>query len=186
MLSSGTVLFRRFRCLEVSPSSWRQRTVETRPLLDRAQQDQSGCPDMKARALLVMEAGIHPVFIEPWQEGLARATQSLSAAAVCLWAQDSSNLRLWEMRPYLGSSDASGLSLQPPYRCPEMRTLLGLPRYVLLAERLGYVVNVVEPWEICAKWPDGKMSGTGCTCRHMPTERPALHAGRQKLEGKAD
>lgn len=23
--------------------------------------------------------------------------------------------------------------------------------YVLLAERLGYVVNVVEPWEICAK-----------------------------------
>ncbi|CAE7397644.1 unnamed protein product, partial [Symbiodinium necroappetens] len=55
----------------------------------------------EARALLVMEAGIHPVFI------------------------DSSNLRLWEMRPY-----------------------------VLLAERLGYVVNVVEPWEICAKYRD--------------------------------
>ncbi|CAE7240911.1 KCNH6 [Symbiodinium sp. CCMP2456] len=55
----------------------------------------------EARALLVMEAGIHPVFI------------------------DSSNLRLWEMRPY-----------------------------VLLAERLGYVVHVVEPWEICAKYRD--------------------------------
>eukprot|EP00434_Breviolum_minutum_P038531 symbB.v1.2.034180.t1/scaffold4365.1/size40646/2 len=53
------------------------------------------------RALLTMEAGIHPVFI------------------------DAPNLRLWEMKPY-----------------------------VLLAERLGYVVNVVEPWEICAKYDD--------------------------------
>ncbi|CAE7703801.1 N4bp2l1 [Symbiodinium pilosum] len=60
----------------------------------------------EARALLAMEAGIHPVFI------------------------DSSNLRLWEMRPYL-----------------------------LLAERLGYVVHFVEPWEICAKRLDGESTG---------------------------
>ncbi|CAL1169837.1 unnamed protein product [Cladocopium goreaui] len=53
------------------------------------------------RALLSMEAGIHPVFI------------------------DCPNLRLWEMKPY-----------------------------VLLAERLGYVIHVIEPWEICAKHDD--------------------------------
>merc|ERR1712008_376609 len=38
---------------------------------------------------------------------------------------DCANVRLWEMRPY-----------------------------VLLAERLGYVVTVIQPQDICEKWDD--------------------------------
>ena len=55
------------------------------------------------------------------------------------------------MRPCLGSAQDCLCSLCAGV-IQETRTLLPLPRYVLLAERLGYVVNVVEPWEICAKW----------------------------------
>jgi len=55
----------------------------------------------EGRVRLAMEAGIHPLYV------------------------DCTNLRLWEMRPY-----------------------------VLLAERLGYVVTVVEPGDICGKWDD--------------------------------
>jgi len=53
------------------------------------------------RARFAMEAGIHPLFV------------------------DCTNLRLWEMRPY-----------------------------VQLAERLGYVSSVIEPHEICERWDD--------------------------------
>lgn len=53
------------------------------------------------RTRFAMEAGIHPIFV------------------------DCSNLRLWEMRPY-----------------------------VLLAEKMGYVTHVVEPREICERWND--------------------------------
>jgi len=57
----------------------------------------------EVRTMLAMEAGLHPLYV------------------------DCSNLRLWEMRPYL-----------------------------LLAERLGYVVTIVDPQDICEKWNDVK------------------------------
>lgn len=53
------------------------------------------------RVGLAMEAGLHPLFV------------------------DCSNVRLWEMKPY-----------------------------VELADTMGYVTTVVEPWEICDRWDD--------------------------------
>jgi len=82
----------------------------------------------ETRVRLAMEAGIHPLYV------------------------DCTNLRLWEMRPY-----------------------------VLLAERLGYVVTIVEPLDICEKWDDAAFltSANDTTERRKNgkvIQRPALTA----------
>lgn len=82
----------------------------------------------EARVRLAMEIGIEPLYI------------------------DNTNMKLWEMRPY-----------------------------IMLADRMGYVVSVVSPKEICPTWDDASVLALRCADKHKQTSdkytgRPALEA----------